>query len=83
MKESTVFIAEHQARRMDSSCSEDPDFPMAFREGLLKATFGVRVAPQVTLTFINLTVKARNVIPGPLWEKALKGKTYLRKGVYE
>ena len=32
-----------QARRMGSSCSKDLNSPVAFGEGLLKATLGVRV----------------------------------------
>ena len=33
VKESTVFMVGHQARRMGSSCSKDPNSPVAFREG--------------------------------------------------
>ena len=33
---------------MSSLCSEDPNFPMVFREGFLKATFGMRAAGCVT-----------------------------------
>ena len=39
MKECIVFITEYQARRMGSSCSNDPNSPMAFREGVLKAVW--------------------------------------------
>lgn len=40
MKERTAFVARLQARSMDSSCSKKPDFPLAFKEGLLKARGG-------------------------------------------
>ena len=36
VKESTVFIAGLQAKRMGSSCSEDPNSLMAYRKGVLK-----------------------------------------------
>ena len=39
---------QDSARRMGSSYSKDPNFPMAFREEFLKATFGVRVAGGMT-----------------------------------
>ena len=32
LKASTVFIAGHQISRMGSSCSKDPNSPMAFRD---------------------------------------------------
>ena len=40
VKESSAFIAGYQARRTDSSCSEDLNSVMAFREGVLKAVWG-------------------------------------------
>ena len=40
VKQSTAFIAGHQARRTGSSCSKDPKSLMAFREGVLKAVWG-------------------------------------------
>ena len=42
-KAQTAFITGYQARRMGSSCLKDPYSLLAFDEGLLKATFGVRV----------------------------------------
>ena len=44
VKESTAFISRLQAWRTGSSCSEDLNSLMAFRGGVLKVTFGVRVA---------------------------------------
>ena len=40
VKESSAFVAGYQARRTDSSCSEDLNSVMAFREGVLKAVWG-------------------------------------------
>ena len=44
VKESTVFIAKYltrdQTRKTGSSCSKDLASPMAFREGLLKVSWG-------------------------------------------
>ena len=40
VKESIAFIAGHQARTTGSSCSEDPNSQMAFREGFLKTLWG-------------------------------------------
>lgn len=37
VKESTVFTAWHQVSRTGSSSSKDPNFPMVFWEGVLKA----------------------------------------------
>ena len=39
-KESAAFIAGSQARRNGSSSSKDPNSPVAFREGFLKARWG-------------------------------------------
>ena len=40
VKESTAFITRCWASRMGSSCSEDLNSPLAFREGVLKAAWG-------------------------------------------
>ena len=39
VKESTAFMAGHQAGRMGSSCSKDLNSPVAFREGVLKSVW--------------------------------------------
>ena len=48
VKEITAFIARQpawcQAKRMGSSCSKLPNSPMALKEGLSEATWGIRVA---------------------------------------
>ena len=43
VKESTVFTAGHQVRRTGSSSSKDPNFPMVFWEGVLKAVWARRL----------------------------------------
>ena len=46
------IYCRHQARRTGSSCSKDPNSLMAFREGFLKATFGVRAAGCMTVFWL-------------------------------
>ena len=42
------IYCRHQAKSIGSSCSKVPNSPMAFREGLLKATFGMRGGGSMT-----------------------------------
>ena len=64
MKESVGFtVAEHQARRIGSSYSKDPSSLMAFKEGFLKVTLGLR---GTWLSSDWLVVKQQSDIPGIL-----------------
>lgn len=44
VKESTVFIADYQARRRGSSCLKDLNSPMVFWKGFLQAIYGLWLA---------------------------------------
>lgn len=39
VKDGTIFVAGHQASRMDNSCWKHQDSPKAFRKGVLKAVY--------------------------------------------
>ena len=43
VKESTTFIVGRRARGMGNSCSKDLNSQMSFREGVLKAVWGMRL----------------------------------------
>lgn len=51
-RKSTVFYCRAHAKRRDSFCSKDPNFPMIFREEFLKAKFWMR--PVGCMTFFWL-----------------------------
>ena len=62
-EKNSMFIAGLQARGMGSSCSKHPNSLMEFREGVLKAVWGVPVVNSCCCTAKTVTIFPSNYSP--------------------